>query len=250
MPGWLIDVLGDPATAGAVAACVAGGLVYGFAGFGAALVAVPILAAIYSPAQAVGIFAVCAPAAVLTVVPRAWREADRRATAQLLVGAAVTLPVGVWVLRTAPTVALQWVMSLVVLGTVAALLAGWRRRGRDHLRGRLGVGAATGLLGGATGLTGPVIVVFQLSGDGDATRVRANTSLFLSLLALLLLPLLALGGVLGAREVALGLIVLPGYALATALGQALFRPSAERLYRVVAYTVVAASGLAGLPVWG
>ena len=69
MPGWLAEVLGDPATLWAVAAVAAGGLVYGFAGFGAALVAVPVLAAAYSPGEAVAIFAVCAPAALLTVGP-------------------------------------------------------------------------------------------------------------------------------------------------------------------------------------
>lgn len=247
--GVVVDVLWAPQTPLALAACVAAGLVYGFAGFGAALVAVPALAALYSPADAVGIFALSALASLVTVVPRAWREADRPAVAQLLVGAAVTLPIGLYVLRTAPTEVLRWAISLLVLGTVAALVTGWRRGGADGAPARVAVGAATGLVGGATGLTGPVVVLFQLSGRDGAERVRANIALFLSLLSVLMLPLLVITHVLGSRQAALGLILLPVYALATAAGQAMFRPGNERLYRVVAYAIVAAAGVAGLPLW-
>jgi len=130
----VVDVLWAPQTPLALAACVAAGLVYGFAGFGAALVAVPALAALYSPADAVGIFALSALASLVTVVPRAWREADRPAVAQLLVGAAVTLPIGLYVLRTAPTEVLRWAISLVVLGTVAALAAPNERRAGVRMR--------------------------------------------------------------------------------------------------------------------
>mgnify|MGYP004125415511 CR=1 FL=1 len=40
----------------------------------------------------------------------------------------------------------------------------------------LGVGAASGALGGATGLTGPVMILFKLSGQGSAAEVRALVS--------------------------------------------------------------------------
>lgn len=250
MPEWLITALAAPQIPWAIAACVAGGLVYGFAGFGAALVAVPALAALYSPADAVGIFALAAPAALLTVVPQAWRDGDRPAAGHLLLSATLTLPLGIYLLRSAPSEALQWLISLLVLATVAALATGWRREGRDRLRGRLAIGATTGLVGGATGLTGPVVVLFQLSGPDGATRGRANIALFLSLLSGLMLPAYVLAGVLGPRQAAIGLVVLPCYAVAVAAGQQMFRFAGERAYRVVAYTIVAAAGVAGLPVWG
>jgi uncharacterized membrane protein YfcA len=246
----LMEVFASPQLPVAIATAVAAGLVYGFAGFGAALIAVPLLAAVYSPADAVGIFALSALASLVTVVPQAWREGDRRATAQLLASAAVTLPVGVYVLRTAPSDALRWAICLLVLGTLTALVLGWRRQGTDRAPSRVAVGAATGVVGGATGLTGPVVVLFQLSGREDAGCIRANIMLFLSLLSVLMLPLLVVSGVLGQRQATVGLVLLPAYALATSAGQALFRSGNEGLYRIVAYAVVAAAGVAGLPVWG
>lgn len=249
MPEGLTDALGAPELPVAIVAVVVAGLVYGFAGFGAALVAVPVLAALYSPADAVGIFALSALASLVTVVPRAWREGDRQATAHLLASAVVTLPVGLYVLRNTPSGVLRWLICLLVLGTLAALILGWRRQGADRMSGRVAVGAATGLIGGGTGLTGPVVVLFQLSGREEAGRIRANITLFLSLLSVVMLPLLVISGVLGPRQAAVGLILLPFYAVATRAGQALFRPQHEILYRMVAYTVVAAAGVAGLPFW-
>ncbi len=248
-PGWLGEALTSPELPIAIAASLVAGVVYGFAGFGSALVAVPVLAAAYSPADAVGIFSLSAPASLVTVVPRAWREAERRHTAHLLLGAFLTLPIGVYVLSTAPTTVLRWAMSLLVLGTVTALALGWRRAGSDRLRTRIAVGAVTGIVGGATGLTGPVMVLFQLSGQDSAERIRANIALFLSLLSVLTLPLLVFSGVLGASQAAVGVVLLPFYACATAAGQALFRPGNEVLYRTIAYGVVGLAGIAGLPVW-
>lgn len=67
------------------------GLAYGFAGFGAALIFMPV--------------------ALLLVEPVVALE-----------------PLGVWVLRTTEPMALRGAVSTVVLGTLAALLSGWRYR--------------------------------------------------------------------------------------------------------------------------
>ncbi len=249
MPEALAPALSLPGFGLLIGVTVVAGIVYGFAGFGAALITVPLIAAIYTPADAVGIFSLTALASLVTVVPRAWREGDRVAAGQLLASASASLPLGVFVLRAAPPDALRWAICVLVFGTLAALAAGWRRRGADTRRTRLGVGVATGLVGGATGLTGPVVVLFQLSGRDGAGRIRANIVLFLSLFSILMLPFLVLSGVLGWLQATIGIILLPVYALATAAGQAMFRPAAERFYRAVAYAIIGAAGVVALPVW-
>ena len=249
MPDWAAAALLAPQLPAAIGIAVVAGLVYGFAGFGAALIAMPVLANLYTPAEAVGIFGLSALGSLLTVVPRAWREGDRTALLPLFLGAAATLPLGVWVLRVAPVEALRWAISLLVLGTTVALLAGWRRAGQDGTGARLAVGAGTGFVGGATGLTGPVMVLFQLSGREGAGRIRANIAIFLSLLSVATLPLLVVNGILGWEEAVSGMILLPAYTAATWAGQALFRPERERVYRYVAYSIVGAAGVMGLPVW-
>jgi uncharacterized membrane protein YfcA len=133
--------------------------------------------------------------------------------------------------------------------TLAALVAGWRMRAAPGTTTRLGVGAATGLVGGATGLTGPVVILLNLGAGAPASVTRANTLVFLTLSALLLLPHLWLQGLLRPEALWLGLLLVVPYALGNRIGQALFDPGAEAIYRRVAYAIIAASALVGLPIW-
>jgi uncharacterized membrane protein YfcA len=168
---------------------------------------------------------------------------------QLLLAAMVGFPAGVWVLATWEDATIRWTVSGVVLVTLAALLAGWRMKTAPGVRARLGVGAATGVVGGATGLTGPVVILFNLGAGAPAAVTRANTLVFLTLSSGLLLPQLWAQGLLRVEALWLGLLLAVPYALGNRIGQALFDPGAEVVYRRVAYAIIAASALAGLPVW-
>jgi uncharacterized membrane protein YfcA len=231
-----------------VAALVAG-TVYGFAGFGAALVFMPISVALIAPAVAVAAFALTALIALVTVVPRAWAAVDKPGLAQMLAGTMLGFPIGIWALRVWEAEAIRLGVSLVVLATLGVLIAGWRMAARPHAATRLGVGAATGLIGGATGVTGPVVILFNLGAGAPAGVTRANTLVFLTLCSALLLVQLWVQGLLQPTAIWLGLLLMLPYALGTWIGQALFDPAAERLYRRIAYAIIAASGVAGLPIW-
>jgi len=226
------------------------GLVYGFAGFGAALIFMPVALLVVDPVVAVAGFALAGLGAMATVVPQAWPQADKRAALTMLAAAVALEPVGVWVLRTTDPTALRWAVSAVVLGTLAALLSGWRYRQSPGLPAWLSVGAGVGFLGGSVGLNGPVLVLFQLGGPDAAARTRANAIVVLSLSTLALLPIMALQGVITRETVLLGLVLLPLYALGAYLGRRLFNPGRAGLYRGTAYLLIAAAGIMGLPVWG
>ncbi|MEO0498757.1 MAG: sulfite exporter TauE/SafE family protein, partial [Pseudomonadota bacterium] len=63
---------------------VLAGVVYGFAGFGAALVFMPVATAFIPVETAIAAFAVSAIASLVTVVPRAWAAADKRAVVWMI----------------------------------------------------------------------------------------------------------------------------------------------------------------------
>ena len=104
---------------------------------------------------------------------------------------------------------------------------------------RLGVGEATGLIGGATGVTGPVVILFNLGAGVPAAAMRANTLVFLTLCSGLLPP----------QAIWLGIVLMLPYGLGNWIGQALFDPRAKMLYRRIAYAIIAGSALVGLPIW-
>lgn len=249
MPEGLLAALALPGLWGLLAAVTVAGVIFGFAGFGAALVFLPVAVALVPPELAVAAFSVSALSSLVTVVPRAWNVIDRRAVGVMLAAAMAGFPFGVWALRSFDPTVIRWLVSGVVLVTLAALVAGWRMRTEPGTSARVGVGAATGVIGGATGLTGPVVILFNLGAGAPALVTRANTLVFLTLSSLLLLPQLAVQGLLRPEALWLGLVFLLPYALGSRLGQALFDPGREGLYRRVAYAIIAASALAGLPIW-
>ncbi len=245
----LAQSLGTPGLWALIPACFIAGTVYGFAGFGAALVFMPV-AAIFLPLEtAIASFNLAALASVVTVLPGALRDIDRKASALLIACALPAVVLGLEILRRADVTALRWGVVAVVSVTLIALVTGWRYRGTPGPGTRAGVAAATGLVGGATGLLGPVLILFQLAGQDSMRRTRATMLVFLTVTSALLLPLMALKGVLTASAIPLGFAMLLPYAAGTKLGQALFDPAREEGFRALAYLIIFAAILLGLPVW-
>ncbi|WP_424964495.1 TSUP family transporter [Dinoroseobacter sp. S375] len=224
------------------------GLIYGFAGFGAALIFMPLATIFIAPSLAVGAFSLSALSSVFTVVPGALRAADLKAAGTMLAAAVLATFPGVWVLNHSSGAVLQWAVSGVVIATLIALIAGLRYTRAPGPRTWLSVGTGVGFLGGATGLNGPVMVLFQLGGQDEAARSRANTIIVLTFSSLAFLPVMALQGAVPPSAVSLGLFLLIPYAIGTTVGRMLFTPARAGLYRVTAYVIIAAAAILGLPI--
>ncbi|WP_163849605.1 sulfite exporter TauE/SafE family protein [Pseudooceanicola aestuarii] len=225
------------------------GVVYGFAGFGAALIFMPVAVRILPPQVAVAAFAISALSSLVTVVPRAVPLVDRRGVTILIATATLASFAGVWVLRVADVTGLRWAVIGVTAVTLLALVSGWRYRTAPRDSTRAAVGLATGFVGGATGLLGPVMVLFQLAGRDSIARSRATALVFLTVTSLALVPVMALQGLLTAQAVGLGLVMLLPYGLGTVIGHALFRPEGEAGYRLAAYLLIGVAVVIGLPLF-
>lgn len=247
MPDALAAALAHPGLAWLLATILVAGTVYGFAGFGSALIFMPVAARLLTPEGAVAAFAVAGIGSVATMLPRTWPQADRPATLWMILAALVTMPAGIWLLTRLGPVPVRWAICALVALTLGAVIAGWTLRLGSGPVPRLSLGAAAGLLGGATGLLGPVVILTTLASGDGAMRMRANLSSFLSILNVALLPMLWLQGALTPAGLWTGAILLPLYVIGTLIGSALFRPEAERLYRAMAYLTVGAALLGGLP---
>lgn len=234
---WLIATIG------------AAGLIRGFTGFGTALIFVPVASQFLSFTEVILVITLTGIGSMVTLVPQAWAQADRKEVTSLALAAALTAPVGVSLLGLIDVLTLRWIAAAIIAVTLAAVVSGWRYHGRLGVPGRLGIGAASGLFGGMTGLTGPVVIVFYLANARDITKVRANTILFLAVLDIVILANLALGDPIAARTFWLALLLGIPYVLATFLGKAAFDPRLERVYRLSAYSVIALAVVTSLPVF-
>ena len=249
MPDILITALAQPGLGWVVFITMIAGVVYGFAGFGAALIFMPVATIFWVPELAVASFSVSALASLVTLVPRAWGQMDKPSVLTMIGFSVLGAPLGIYLLRTSDVAHIRWAVLGIAAVTLAALMSGWRQQVSSLRITQAGVGAAAGFIGGATGLLGPVMLLFQLSGSAPVAQVRANSLVFLTISSLLLLPSMALQGMLTAEAVALGLLLLVPYGIGAKLGQAIFIPRFEVFYRNVAYVIIALAIVMGLPLW-
>lgn len=249
MPDILTTALAQSGLGWVALITVVAGIVYGFAGFGAALIFMPVATIFWVPELAVASFSVSALASLVTLVPRAWGQMDKPSVLTMIAFSVLGAPVGIYVLRTSDVVHIRWAVLVTAAVTLAALLSGWRQKLSSLRSTQAAVGTVTGFVAGATGLLGPVMLLFQLSGTEPVARVRANSLVFLTVSSLLLLPSMALQGMLSGQAVMLGLLLLVPYGIGAKVGQAIFIPRFEVFYRIVAYVIIAVAILMGLPFW-
>jgi uncharacterized protein len=250
MPEGLALALAAPGLVWLIVTSFVAGLVYGFAGFGSALIFMPVGAALLSAPVAIAAFSLSSLASLFTVMPGAWRAADRRVVTIMIAIAVVCTPPGVWLLGALPAEVIRTAVSAVVLLTLAALVGGWRIRAGGGWGARGAVAALAGLLGGSTGLSGPPVILFNLGTDQPVAVTRANLTVFLTVSSLSFIPQLWAQGLLAPQALWLGAILFAPYALGTRAGRALFDPARAALYRGVAYVVIGLAGVAGLPLFG
>ncbi len=249
MPDVLAQVWAAPGLGWiALAICMAG-IVRGFSGFGTALIFVPVAGIFWPPQTVIAVIALTGIASTAALIPRAWRQSARKEVGLLAFAAMLTVPMGLWLMTQLEETTVRWFVAIIAGGTLAVLVAGWRFSGQVNLPGLLLIGGVAGVIGGMTGLTGPVVILFYLAGQSAAQRVRANTILFLAALDIVIVSNLLFSGSVGWAEVALAVTLAVPYFITTMIGQALFDPKHERIYRWVAYGVIALAVLSGLPLW-
>jgi uncharacterized membrane protein YfcA len=239
--------LATPGIGWLLLAASVGGLARGFAGFGSGLILLPVAAAVVSPWWALASLAVLDTLGTLPLMRRAWRDAHRIELLPLILGMLLFLPVGLFLLSYLPVAVFRWAVTLSVLALLAALLTGWRWRGRRDTAMTSATGALAGFVGGAAGLAGPPVILYYLASMHSPAQIRANLMIFFVFFNAAMLVMLALMARLEAGAVALGLLLLVPFALANLIGAALFRPANEGLYRTAAYVLIGCAAVLGMP---
>lgn len=228
-------------------AAFAAGLVRGFSGFGTALVYLPVAGMVLSPFHAIATVITMDIFGPLPNVRRAWRDAERGDLARLVAGGVLGLPLGLYLLTRVTPDVFSYTVSAVALGMVLALILGLRLRRRPGARGVAATGAAGGFLGGLAGTPGPPVILAYMAGPHAPRVIRANTMLYLYFYDFFALAMLWWMERLPFDIAVLGLLLAVPCMVGNWLGGVLFRPELDRAYRGVAYSIITASALLGLP---
>ncbi len=232
-----------------ILAVSAAGIVRGFAGFGTAMVFVPIAALVVEPIHAILMMMTFDLFGPIALLPRAWRDGEPRDVGILGIGAVIGLPFGVYLLTQLDPIVFRWLISILALTMLVMLISGWRYK--NPLSGLMTslIGVISGFLCGVAALPGPPVIMSYMSSPRGPKVIRGNMILYLFLVDILSLLVFGVKGLLVLLPLTIGVVLAAPYAIAGLIGQRIFNPDKEHIYRRVAYAMIAFSALAGLPVW-
>ncbi len=232
-----------------ILAVSAAGIVRGFAGFGTAMVFVPIAALVVEPIYAILMMITFDLFGPMALLPRAWRDGEPRDVSLLGTGAVIGLPFGVYLLTRLDPIIFRWMVSVLALCLLVLLASGWRYRNPlDALKTCI-LGMISGFLCGVAALPGPPVIMSYMSSPRTPQAIRGNMILYLFLVDMLTFLVFAIKGLLMFAPIVIGVILAVPYGIAGMIGQWIFNPEKEHIYRRVAYAMIAFSAVAGLPVW-
>ena len=241
------DISANTALAICIIAFISG-TARGFSGFGSALIFMPLASSLAAPRLIAALLLIIDFIGSLPLLPNAWHHADRRATAVIVAGALVGVPVGTWLLTRLDPVTTRWIISGFVAALLLLLLSGWRYRGKDHVALSVGIGALSGFCSGLAQTGGPPIVGYWLGRPVASDIARANIILFFAASDFFSVVSYAVSGLLSKDAILLSLIVGPVYAIGIRFGTLLFGRASETIFRRICYALIAIAVITGLPV--
>jgi uncharacterized membrane protein YfcA len=150
------------------------GIVRGFAGFGFSALTVAGMSLYFSPAQVVPVAFVLEVLASLSLLRSIWRDIDWAWLKPLLIGNAIAIPLGVWMLAIVPEAPLRATVSLVRLAAAILLLTGVHPPWKDSSPLRFGTGLVAGLLNGLAAIGGMAVAVMLLATTISGAAARAT----------------------------------------------------------------------------
>jgi uncharacterized membrane protein YfcA len=221
------------------------------AGFGLGTVAVPLLLFILPPKATVAIIKVLSTGTGWVVLLSIWRQTRWRTLARIMPTVFAGLVVGGWILKEADPALIRLIVGLLVLISAVSLIARPLLIERDALWATSLVGFLTGVMGNATGLLAPAVVVYFTGRQFPRDAFRATTIALFLTADLVGLPTLLVQGTLGWSELRFALLMVPfgiagrliGVWLAPLVSQRLFRRLVIGMLAVMAVTtIVTATG--------
>ena len=230
----------------ALAATLTAAFVRGLAGFGMALLLVPVLGLAIPPREAV-VVANWLGLLIGMVGLRKILGASEPSALQIGAVAAAATPAGVWLLAITDPALARLAIALIAFGSFVLVLL--PKRPAHHQPGiaETGVtGLVSGLLTGFAGMPGPPVVPYYLRRDIPAQLARASMmTIFLITSAAGIVSAMALG-VATTREPLLAGLLFPAVLLGNWLGNRAFGKIGDATWRAFTGGVLALSALAAL----
>ena len=229
----------------ALATGLVASFVRGLAGFGLAIILVPVLALALTPVDAVLTTNVVALLIGGIELPRLLREAERSTWTIIALVLLTTLP-GLALLAATPPDLARLLIALVALSAFAAMLFPVREPEQPGLLTTGLTGAASGILTGFAGMPGPPVVPYYVGRAIPRQVAKSSMILIFTFAALIGIGSGIAIGAMHWRLALLGAMLLPVVLLGTWLGHKADGHVSDKAWRIFVGVVLAAAAIAAL----
>ena len=229
--------------AGMCAAIFASGMT-AYAGFGGALVLVPLFTFMIGPVQAVSLMAICGALSLVHVAPRLFKVIRWQEVVPVVAGLVIATTLFSGFLVTADAAFVRLCMGVFILLAAAVLILDLRYTGPRGPLPSFAVGLVTGVVMGGVGVpAGPVMVIYFLAAPEPAPVQRANIMISVWLLMLVMLANMAGRDVIELKTLWSAAFIAPASMLGASLGQYLFKRAPVTWFKSFAHGLLVVIGV-------
>ncbi len=223
--------------------------VRGVSGFGSAMVGIGALSLLLPPLQVVPAFLALELLTTVHLLRHVWRQIDWASLRWVVAGCLLATPLGLTLLAGLDAQRMRLLVSLCLLGIAMLMLSGLAQRITPRQTpgplGAAAVGAVSGALNGAVGISGPPVIVFYFATTAAATS-RATLIAYFVFADVWALALAGGSGLLTQAAVPLVLAALPFSLAGIWLGHRLYLRLNEAQLRRLVWWLLAGLGAVGL----
>jgi uncharacterized membrane protein YfcA len=208
-----------------------GGFLRGFLGFGAALLIVPILSTILTPAMGLVILYLIDVPTNIYLMPPAIKKGNVRKVLPMIIAILCTIPIGFYFVYSIDPEIIRIVISFLVICMVILLASGWKPKGEIKIWTMIMGGSISGLVNGAAGVGGPPYVTVLMARNDNVETTRSNIILTMGFMSLFTLLTQIFYGMVSFNLVKVSIIAFPIYLGFTWFGARYFNKSGSGYFR-------------------
>lgn len=243
-----MDLLADFAAlqiAVALAAALAAAFIRGLAGFGLAILLVPVLAFAMTPVEAVLVTNVVALLIGLSEIMRIMREAEKSAWTIGVLVVTATGP-GLYLLSITPVALARLLIALIALSAFFAMFLPKRSAEQPGPVQTGFVGISSGLLTGFAGMPGPPVVPYYLGRAIPKEVAKPSMLLIFTIASAAGLSSGAVIGVMDWSVITLGVLLFPAVLIGNYLGAKAFGKVSDTVWRSFVLIVLGVTAMVAL----
>ena len=241
-----LEVIDPMLFAGMLVAFFASGMT-AYAGFGGALVMVPLFTLMIGPVQAIALTGLCSAVALFHLVPGQLRLVRWKEAAPLVAGLLVAISLSSGFLVKADPAFVRLCMGAFVLLAAFILIRDLRYKGPRGPVPSFGIGTVTGVIMGGAGVpAGPVMVIYYLAAPEPPSVQRANIMVSVWLLLVIMLVNLLIRDAIMAKTAISGVFIAPASIIGASFGQYLFKRAPVTWFKTFAHGLLVVIGISML----